>query len=152
VQHRRHDGPACLFEPLDRVHCAEDLGERRTRTVEIDAEVVAGPDETVPAASEPVAVDLKSMPQSRLHDPVATLDLVDQSMHVRVQLVVDPMDVAGDDGAEQQSTESRRRVDREDEVTERKATCWHSRAGVPQLELGEQHASRVVSEVVSDAG
>jgi hypothetical protein len=99
-----------------------------------------------------VAVDLKSMPQSRLYDPVATLDLVDQSMHVRVQLVVDPMDVAGDDGAEQQSTESRRRIDREDEVTERQATCRHSRAGVPQLELGEQHASRVVSEVVSDAG
>jgi hypothetical protein len=92
------------------------------------------------------------MPQSRLHDPVAMLDLVDQSMHVRVQLVIDPMDVAGHDGAEQQPTKSRRRVDREDEVAERQATCWHGRAGVPQLELGEQHASRVVSEVVSDAG
>jgi hypothetical protein len=41
------------------------------------------------------------MSQSRLNDAVAALDLVDQSMYVGMQLIVDAMDVTGDDRAEE---------------------------------------------------
>ncbi len=113
--------------------------------VEIEAQIVGVPDQPVPAAGEPVTVDLEPVPQARLHDPVAALDLVDQAVHVGMQLVVDAVDVTGDDGAEQQPAEAGRRVDGEDEVAERQAPGGHGRARVPHLELGEQHASRVLT-------
>ena len=134
------DEPACLLEPLDRVHRAQHLGEIGARTVEIKAQIVGVADHPVPAAGEPVAVDLEPVTQARLHDSVAALDLVDQAVHIGMQLVVDAMDVTGDDGAEQQPAETRRGVDGKDEVAERQAPGRHGRARVPQLELGEQHA------------
>ncbi len=140
VQHRRHDEPARLLEPLDRVHRAQHLREIGPRSVEIEAQIVGVADHPVPAAGEPVAVDLEPVTQARLHDSVAALDLVDQAVHVGMQLVVDAVDVTGDDGAEQQPTEAGRRVDGEDEVAERQAPGRHGRARVPHLELGEQHA------------
>ncbi len=116
--------------------CARSVPER----VEIEAQIVGVPDHPVPAAGEPVAVDLEPVTQARLHDSVAALDLVDQAVHIGMQLVVDAVDVTGDDGAEQQPTEAGRRIDGEDEVAERQAPGRHGRARVPHLELGEQHA------------
>ena len=139
MQHRRDDQPARLLEPFDGVHRTQHLGEIGAGTVEVEAQIVGVPDHPVPAAGEPVTVDLEPVSQARLHDPVAALDLVDQAVHVGKQLVVDAVDVIGDDGTEQQPAEAGRRVDGEDQVTERQAPGRYCRARVPDLELGEQH-------------
>ena len=103
-------------------------------------EIVAVAHHPVPAAGEPVAVDLEPVPQARLHDPVAALDLVDQAVDVGMQLVVDAGDVpattapsnsppkpgAGSTGRTRWPSDSRR--------------VGHGGARVPHLELGEQHA------------
>ena len=140
VQDRRHDQPARLLEPFDGVHRTQHLGEIGAGTVEVEAQIVGVADHPVPAAGEPVTVDLEPVSQARLHDSVAALDLVDQAVHIGMQLVVDAVDVTGDDGAEQQPTEAGRRVDGEDEVAERQAPGRDGGSRVPHLELGEQHA------------
>ena len=91
------------------------------------------------ALGQPVPIDLEAMTQSGLHDPRAGLDLGDQSVHVGHEFVIDAVEVLGDDRAEQQPAEPGRRVDRQHHVAERHATRRHRRAGVPDLELGEQH-------------
>ena len=116
------------------------MDDRARQQLEVEAQIVGVPDHPVPAAGEPVTVDLEPVSQARLHDSVAALDLVDQAVHVGMQLVVDAVDVTGDDGSEQQATEAGRRVDGEDEVAERQAPGGDGGARVPHLELGEQHA------------
>ncbi len=88
---------------------------------------------------QPVTVDLEPVPQAGLDDPLVAVDLVDQAVDVRDQLDRDVADVTGDDGAEQQTAEARRRVDGQHEVAERDAPRRSERAVVPHLELGQQH-------------
>ena len=75
-------------------------------------DVVALALQPVHADGEPVAVDLVAMLQARLDDALAAADLVQQPVHVGDELVVDVGQVGGDDRAEQQAAETRRRIDR----------------------------------------
>ena len=84
------------------------------------------------------------MAQPRLHDPLAAFDLVDQAPHVGHEVVDDTDDVLGDDGAEQQPAEARRRLDRQHHVAERHPPGRHRRAGVEDLQLGQQHDAAAV--------
>ena len=77
-----------------------------------------------------VAVDLVAVAQTRLHDPLAASDFVDQAPDVRHEIVDDTDDVLGHDRTEQQSAEARRRLDRQHHVTERDPPGRHRRTGV----------------------
>ena len=102
------------------------------------------------ADRETVLIDLEAVPQARLHDPFAALDLADQPMDVGNEIVVDAAQVCGDDRSEQQSAEPGRGVDRQHHVPERDSSGRHRRAGVPDLEFGEQHRRSWPSDVGTD--
>ena len=86
--------------------------------VELEAQLVALTDELVQRPAEAVAVDLEAVAQPRLDDPLPRLDLADQAMDVGNEVLVDLVDVGGDDGAEEQAAEAGRRVGGQDEVAE----------------------------------
>ena len=93
----------------------------------------------MPADGEPVPVDLEPVAKSRLHDPLAALDLADQPDDVGAQIGIDAGDVLRHDRPEQQPAEAGRRVDREDEVAEGDPARRHRGPRVEHLQLGEQH-------------
>ena len=102
-------------------------------------DVVAVAHQAMTADGETVTVDLETMPQPRLDDALAALDLADQAVDVGDEIVVDAGQVGRHDRAEQQAAEARRRVDRQHHVPERDAARRHCGTGVPDLELSEQH-------------
>ena len=138
---RQEAEPGARVERLERVDGTEHLGEVAAGGAEVELDVVALADHAVAADGEPVAVDLEPVPEAGLDDPLAEFDLADQAGDVGQQVGVDASDVVGDDGTEQQSTESRRRIDREHEVPERHPPGGHRRPGVEHLQLGQQHAA-----------
>ena len=80
-----------------------------------------------------MTVYLITVPQAGLNHPVATVDLVDQPVHVWDEVVVHFRHVPGDDGAKQQPTEPRRRVDRQYEAAEGESARRRARSCVPHL-------------------
>ena len=136
-------------EPLDGVHRAEHLGDAGAGGVEVEADLLAVAEHAVRRQRQAVAVDLEAVAQPRLHDALVAVDLVDQAVDVGHQLDGDVADVAGDDGAEQQPAEPRRRVDRQHEVAEGEAPRRRERPGVPHLELGEEHDPHGIGERLS---
>src|SRR5690606_38018286 len=129
-------------EPFDGVDRAEHLGEIAARGAEVELDVVTLAEHAVPADGETVPVDLEAVPESRLHDSFAALDLTDQAHDVGLQLGVDAGDVLCHDGAEQESTEPGRRVDGQHQIAERHPPGRHCGSGVEHLQLGEQHRHR----------
>jgi len=138
-EHRRNDTATFGGESLEGVDRSEHLCEVTARGAEIELDVVALTDELVMADRETMTVDLKSVPQSRLHDPVAPVDLNDQPADIPERLGRNPGDVIGHHGTEEQTTEPWGRVDREYEMSERQASCRHGRSGMEDLEFSEQH-------------
>lgn len=57
-------------------------------------------------------INLETVAQARLNDPIATLNLMDQGVDGGDHLALDTPDVVSDDGAEQEATKARRRVGR----------------------------------------
>ena len=113
---------ASSVESLDGVDRPENLGQRRTLRVEAESHAVALALQSMHADGETVTIDLVAMQQSWLHDALAATDLVEQTVHVGYEIVVDVGQVRGDHGAEQEAAESRRRIDGQHEVAERYAT------------------------------
>ena len=105
----------------------------------VEGDVVTLADETVVAEREAVPVDLEPVPEPGLHDAVTALDLADQPVDVTDQIVRDAVEMRRHDRAEQQTPESRCRVDGQHHVPERHPPGGNRRSGVPDLEFGEQH-------------
>ena len=126
-------------QALDGVDRTEHLHEIGPRRVEVERDVVTFADESVLAPGEPVAIDLIAVAEPGLDDPLAELDLADQSVHAGHQVVVDAGQMSGHDGAEQQAAEARGRVDRQHHVAERDPPRRDGRARVPDVDLGQQH-------------
>ena len=127
-------------ESLGGVDRPEHLLQRGAVVLELEAELLADADHAMRAPSEPVPVDLVAVAEPGLHDPLAAVDLVDETMDVGHEVVVDLVEVGGDDGAEQQAAEAGRRVRREHEVAERDPPGRRHRPRVPHLQLSQQHA------------
>ena len=127
------------IEPLDGVDGAEHLGHARAGRVEVEADLLAVAEQPMRRQGQPVTIDLEPVPQPGLDDPVVAVDLIDQAVDVGDQLVGDVPDVAGDDGTEQQAAEAWRRVDGQHQVAERDPPRRSERAGVPHLQLRQQH-------------
>ena len=130
---------ASRLEPLDGVDRPEHLHQRAALRLQAEVDVVALALHPVDAGGEAVAVDLVAVQQARLHDALAAADLVEQAVDVGDEVVVDVGQVLGDHRAEQQPAEAGQRIDREHEVTERDTPGRRDRAGVPHLQLGQQH-------------
>jgi hypothetical protein len=96
----------------------------------------------VTAVRQAVAIDLETVTQTGLHDPLAVLDLFDEPRDVADQVDVDALDVTGDDRAEQQAAEPRGGIDRQARGSERHPPGGHGRARVEDLELRQQHDRR----------
>ena len=124
--------------------------------LKFEVELVSVTKQSVGRPGEAVAVDLVSMAQPGLDDAVAALDLVDQTMEVRHEIVVDVLDMARDHRSQEHSAEPRCRIDREHERAESEASRRRTRPRVPDLEFGEQHpvgglSVRRTAERVSEA-
>ena len=139
VQHRRDEVADRHVQAFDGVDRAEHLGEPGSGRVEVEADLLAVAEQAVGRQGEAVAIDLEAMAQAGLDDALVPVDLVDQPVDVGDEVLRDVTDVAGDDGAEQQAAEARRRVDGQHEVAEGDPPRRGQRPGVPHLELGEEH-------------
>ena len=91
------------------------------------------------ADGKPVTVDLISMLQPRLHDTFAATDLIEKSMYVRNEIVVDVGKMSSDHSAEKQPAEPRSRIDRQDKVAEGDASRRRDGARMPDFQFGQQH-------------
>lgn len=70
------------------------------------------------ASRQTVSVDLKTMTQSRLRDPLLATNLTDQSVEIGVKVLVHLSHVIRHDRRKQDSAETGRGVDRQDEIAE----------------------------------
>ena len=129
-------------EALERVDGTEDLRERCTLRRDVEAHVplraLAGGEQPVRAAGERVAVGLEAMAQPRLHDPLVTLHLGEQPVHVGHELGIDLGRVGRDDRREEHAAEARCGLRRQHERAERDAARRREGPRVPHLELGER--------------
>ena len=98
-----------------------------------------------------MAVDLEPVAQAGLDDADVPVHLVDQTVDVGDQLGGEVGAMAGDDGPQQQPAEPWRRLDREHEVAERQPPGRRQRAGVPHLQLGQQHQSTLRARAAGEA-
>src|SRR5262245_52351729 len=104
------------LQSLDRVDGTQHLGETAALGVESEAHVLALSLEAMTAEGESVAIDLIAVAQPRLNDPVAAVDLQQETMHIRDEILIDLAEVMGDDRAEEQTTEPGGGIDRQDQV------------------------------------
>ena len=91
------------------------------------------------ADGKPVTVDLIPMLQPRLHDTFATTDLIEESMHIGNEFVVDVGKMCRNDSAQQQPAEPGSRIDRQDKVAEGNASRRSDGARMPDFQFGQQH-------------
>ena len=94
------------------------------------------------ALGQAVTVDLEPMAQPGLDDAVIALDRREQAMHVGDQIVFDPVEILGDDRAEQEATEARSRIDGKHQMPQREPARRLCGPGVPDLDLGQQHGGQ----------
>jgi hypothetical protein len=73
-------------------------------------------DHAVHTAPKSVTIGLITMTQSRLHDALASLYLLDQSMNVGNHVLVNISDILRNNCTEQHATKTRRWVDRQHDV------------------------------------
>ena len=71
------------------------------------------------ASRQTMSVDLETMAQSRLRDALLATNLTDQSVEVGVKVFIHLGHVIRHDRRKQDSAETGRRVDRQDEIAER---------------------------------
>src|SRR5699024_6399195 len=97
--------------------------QRTSLRLDIEAQLLADAHQPMGGAGEAMAVDLKAVPQPRLHDALAALDLIDEQVEIGDQVLVEVGGAGRDHGAEQEPTEPRRWIDGEDEVSQRYTPC-----------------------------
>ena len=129
-------------EAFNGVDGAEHLCEIGAGRVEIERDVVTVADHPMVALRQAVAVDLETMAQAWLHDPVTALDRCEQTVDIGDEVVVDAVQVLRNDGAEQQPAEARCRIDRQHQMAERDPSRGHCWTCVPDLDLCQQHGGQ----------
>jgi hypothetical protein len=117
----------------------EDLAQIGSGAVEIERNLVAVADQAMVADGEPMAVDLKTVAEPRLHDSPALADLSNQSVHIGNLLIVEASEVRSDDRTQQEATEAGRWIDRKHHVSEGNTACRHSGPRVEDLQFSEEH-------------
>ena len=137
VQAGRHGVPRRARHGRRRVDSTEHLLRGRSLRVEVELDALTHADEPVPTARQADAIRLEAMPEARLHDAVAELDVADETMEVGKQIRVEVVDVGRDDGSEEDAAEPRRRISRQRAVTERDAARRRERTRVPDDQLGQ---------------
>lgn len=147
AQRRGDDAAGCCVKPFERVDGSKYLLERRALAVELEAELVANADERVHRPRQAVTVHLEAVAESRLCDPIATLYLAEQPVYIGRKIVVDLGGVCSDYCAEQQAADTRCRICRQHQMTERHTPRGCDRSGVPHFELGQQHATDAIGAI-----
>jgi hypothetical protein len=99
--------------------------------------MLAVADQPVTTTREALSIDLVAMPQSWLHDTVATVDLQNETVDVGHQFFVNLWQVGGDDATEQQPAEARRRLDGQHQVSERQSACRRMGARMKDFDFGK---------------
>jgi hypothetical protein len=89
-----------------------------------------------------MSIDLEAVPQPWLDYPVAALHFENQTLDVRMKIVVDFVEVSCNDGAEEDSPEPRGGIGRQNQVAKRHATRGRDGPRVPDLEFGKEHRAR----------
>jgi hypothetical protein len=126
-----------IVETLDRVDRGERLLERTRSLGKLERDVLPVSRQAVDGAGQADMVNLKAVQKSRLHDPLAVLHLVHQPMEVGQQVLVYPVKIGSEDGSEQQTTEPRQRIHRQEQMAERKPPSRGNRAGMPHFKLSQ---------------
>jgi hypothetical protein len=94
-------------------------------------------DQAVHAASKSVSIGLITVPQSWLHDALASLYLLDQSMHIRNHVFMNVTNKLSNNSAEQYSTKPWCRINGQHDVPQRESTSWCDRPRMPKLDFGK---------------
>ena len=148
MQHLGNEMTTGVLEAFCGVDRSEYLLQLVAVAVELELEVLALADQSVCRTGEAEAVDLETVTQAGLHDVVAAIDLIDQTMDVRPQVVVCRVHMGGNDRSEQQPAESRSGVGRQHQMAERDAPRRREWATVPHLEFRQQHRDNVPSSAL----
>jgi hypothetical protein len=120
----------------------EDLAQIGSGAVEIERNLVAIADQAMAADSQPMAVDLKTVAEPRLHDSSAPADLGNQPVDIANLIIVEAPKMRSDDRAQQQATEAGRWIDRQHHVSKGNTACRHAGPCVEDLQFGEEHGQR----------
>jgi len=99
--------------------------------------MLAVADQPMTTTREALSIDLVAMPQSWLHDAVATVNLQDETVDVGHQFFVDLRQVGGDDATEQQPAEAWRWLDGQHQVSERQSACRRMGARMKDFDFGK---------------
>ena len=111
--------------------------EWRTALGELKADRLTIGNHAVDAAREAVTVDLEAMSKSWLGDPFAAINLRDQAIEIRVEVLVNECNEIRDYRRKQDSTEPWSWIDGQDEVSERQSPRRGHRSRVPDFDFGE---------------
>ena len=135
---------AALWDSPRGVYGGEhQLRRRRSGRIELNGHLVVSGVEPLPGAREPDAIMLEVMPQSGLSDTTPQLDFVGERQQIGNQFFGELDHEASTDSAEQDASESRGWIARQLSSTDGDSPSGSDRAGVTDLDLGENHDPHV---------
>jgi hypothetical protein len=110
--------------------------------VEVEGDVISVAEHAMVALGQTVTIHLEPVTQPWLDDAIASFDRGQEPMDVGDELVLDSIEILSNDRSEQEATEARSGIDGKHQVPECQSTRRLSGAGVPDLDLGEQHGGQ----------
>lgn len=125
-------------EALERVHGAEHLLQGAAVGVELETKLLTIADESMTTSRETLPIDLVTVPQPRLHNPVASVDLQNQAVNVGNDVLVDVGQVGRNDSPEEKTAETGGGFDGQHEMSKREASRRRVRARVEDFDFSEQ--------------
>jgi hypothetical protein len=118
----------------------EDLWQRRAVAIDVERHRLTLTDELVAAAVKPVGIVLETMPEPGLGNWSAPLEFLHEAIDAIALLVVDVWNEGAHHPGEEEPAEARRRIGRQVDVAQGDASGRGDRPGMPNLQLGQEHA------------
>nr|ABM53610.1 putative extracellular serine protease [uncultured bacterium CBNPD1 BAC clone 2089] len=141
-EHRAECASGDRFQTFECVNGAEHLLQRIAVRTKDELGGVVFTHQSMNTSRKSVTIDLEAVTKPRLHDSVTALDLEDEALNVGVEVVVDFVEMACDDRAQQHSPKTGRRIGWQNQVAKRNTPSGRDGPRVPDLEFCEQHRRR----------